>query len=146
MARSMNCVEKRNLLYSDKADPSDWIRAGESLLEQGLPTDALNFFVRADHEAGIERIRSLALDEGDVFLFEQLRLAGRDIPSATWREAAEKARALGKIEFAIRGLRAAGDDEAADALREQRVRESGAAPALPGTVPTGPPVDPDSAS
>ena len=146
MARSMNCVEKRNLLYSEKADPSEWIRAGEDLLGRGLPTDALNFFVRAEHEAGIEQIRALGIEEGDVFLLEQIRLSGRDVPPETWRKAADKARSLGKIEFAIRALRSAGDDEAADALREERVRESGAVPELPGTAPTGPPVDADSAS
>ena len=114
----MNCVEKRDLLYSDKS-PAELAKIGESLLAGGARYDALQFFLRADDQSGLSKIRQSAIEEGDAFMLEQFVLSGREIEAAEWRSLADNARRLQKFQFAIRALRAAGDDVAADKLAEE---------------------------
>jgi len=140
----MNCVQKRDLLHDDKTRPEEFLRAAETYLDSGAVADALAFYLRAESDEGVERVRSLALEEGDTFLLEQMKLAGKEIPPADWRAAAGRAREKGKIAFAVRALRAAGDEEEAASLESQLVRPRpdtdvpAAHPEAPGTAPAPP--------
>ncbi len=138
----MNCVEKRDLLFSEKASAAELSKAGEDFLSQGRLADALSFFLKADDESGIGRVTDLAVEEGDTFLLEQLRLAKRTVDAALWTKTAANAERLGKLDFAIRGYRAAGDDAKADAIVEERAKKSGEAlpddPSIPGAAPIRP--------
>ncbi len=131
--RPLDCVEKRNLLFGNTS-PSDLVGVAEAYLSEGRISDALAFFVRAENEAGIAKILEGAVADGDTFLLEQVRLAGREVPADAWKRTAENAKAAGKIMFAIKAFRAAGDDAAADALEPGQPAEADG-PAQPGTAP-----------
>lgn len=139
----MNCVEKRDLLFSEKASAAELARAGEDFFAQGRLTDALAFFLKAGDEAAIGRVQDVAVEEGDTFLLEQLRLAKRTVDVSVWAKTATHAERLGKLDFAIRAYRAAGDDAKADAIVEARAKASGEAvadddPSIPGAAPIRP--------
>jgi len=113
--KKLNCIQKRSLLYGPKTSADELIRLGGEALAEGALADALAYFLRADHREGLEKIRDLALDEGDAFLLAQIVRNGARVPVTPehWRKAAETAERAGKLRFAVQAWRAAGDEAAA---------------------------------
>lgn len=115
-----NCLKKRRLLNEKELSPDLCREYGEKFLALGWWEDALEFFLRGNHQEGVEKIKSHCLDSGDAYLLSRIVKHGdRDL----WRRVAEKALELGKLQFARRALEMAGDKEKAAALSREPAGE-----------------------
>jgi hypothetical protein len=117
-----NPAVKRDLLYSGKASEEQLNSIADLLIERERYGEALEFLERTRDRSRLERIRKDALERGDTFLLARFeKLAGETVPAETWREIADKSVALRKYYDAWRGLSLAGDEEAAEALRQEHL-------------------------
>jgi len=107
--------QKQKLLYKDDAAPEALIQQGEKFFAAGWYKDAIDFFARAEFTEGLQRIRAKASEEGDAFLLQQcLRAQEDEAPDQEWRELADRALELGKLQFAREAYRQAGDRKGLD--------------------------------
>jgi len=114
-----SAVERREFLFGRESEKADHGALADGYQTQGRMTDALEFYAKAGDEAGVERIRRIAVKSGDAFLLAQVvRTTGKPEEAAAWRETAERAERAGKIYFARAAYREAGDDDAANRLDE----------------------------
>jgi Flp pilus assembly protein TadD len=104
---------KQKKLHDKKVSVEVLVSLGERFLEQGRFFDASLFFRKADHRAGLERLKTLAMEQGDSFLF-QLVVAKDSGPAnrQEWEALGKKAVELGKFSHAVRAFRAAENEEA----------------------------------
>jgi hypothetical protein len=107
------CLKKRRLL-NEKELSADLCREyGEGFLALGWMEDALEFFLRGNHEEGLAKIKAYCLESGDAYLLGRMV---KDGDPELWRRVARRALELGKVHFARRALEMAGDKEEAAAL------------------------------
>lgn len=108
---------KQKILYIDKTPAATLISYGDLYLEGGALSDALDFYTKASHQAGMQKIKDLALEKGDAFLFrgaaKSLNIELRD---ADWKDVARRAMDQKKYLFARQALENAHDAEALNAL------------------------------
>ena len=96
---------KQKILYIDKTSPASLISTGDMYLEAGALSDALDFYAKAEHLAGMQKIKDIALAGGDVFLFQgAARALGIELRDADWENIAQTAMELGKYAFAKQAL------------------------------------------
>jgi hypothetical protein len=107
-----DCLKKRHLLNDKELSPELCRDYGEKFLALGFWEDALEFFLRGDYEPGLEKLKAQALEAGDPHIMARL---GPHSPEV-WRQVAERALKLRKIQFARRALEQAGDKDIADEL------------------------------
>jgi len=107
-----DCLKKRHLLNEKELSTELCQDYGKKFLALGFWEDALEFFKRGNYEPGLEKLKTLALETGDAFLMTRL---GAHSPEV-WRQVAEQALKLGKINFARRAFEQAGDTERAEEL------------------------------
>lgn len=107
-----DCLKKRRLLHDQEISPELCRQLGEKFLALQWWEDALEFFQKGGVTEGLARLRELALAAGDAHLMSRLG----EMDPAVWRQVAEAALAQGKLHFAYRALKAAGDEEAAAAV------------------------------
>ena len=107
--------KKQQLLHAKDAKPDDLRRQGEEFLQAGWLSDAIDFFGKAGDQNGLEKIRDIAISEGDVFLFRRT-LKAMDVTASEdqWKELADRALDLGKLQFAREAYRMAGDRKSLD--------------------------------
>ncbi|MEN8148501.1 MAG: hypothetical protein ABFS86_01690 [Planctomycetota bacterium] len=119
-----NPVVKRNLLYSTKASDGDLNAAAGRFIERERYGEALEFLERTRDAALLGKIREEAARHGDTFLLLRVeKLSGEAIPADEWRAVAGTAESHGKYYDAYRALGKAGDEEAAEAIREEHMPE-----------------------
>ncbi len=108
-----SALERRGLLYGKESRKADHSSIAETYLGAGRTMDALEFFVLAGDTGGIDRIRDLAVKEGDVFLLAQIeRLTQIEEDPETWRRIGESSEENGKTAYALMAYEKAGDTEA----------------------------------
>ena len=96
---------KQKILYIDKTSPASLISTGDMYLEAGALSDALDFYAKAEHPAGMQKIKDIALAGGDVFLFQgAARALAIELRDADWENIAQTAMELGKYAFAKQAL------------------------------------------
>ncbi len=121
---------KQKILHIDKTSPEVLIRMGDAFLEEGALSDALDFFSRANHTAGIKKISEIAMQNGDVFLYAKAARALNVEPSgADWDDIAQRAIDLKKYAFARHAIDKTGNAkhlaalEAAGKAQESQTHE-----------------------
>ena len=83
----------------------------ESFLEAGLLYDAEEFFRRAASRPGLDRVKKLALEQGDSFLFGlAVKGTGEEEDRRVWEELGNRAMELKKYSHAVRAFRKAGSE------------------------------------
>lgn len=108
---------KQKILYIDKTSPESLISYGDLYWEAGAPSDALDFYARASHSAGLQKIRDAALQNGDVFLFHgAARALGLELRDEGWENIARTAAALQKFSFSVQASKKISNAERTDAL------------------------------
>jgi hypothetical protein len=107
-----DCLKKRRLLNDKALSPELCRDYGEKFLELGFWEDALEFLQRGNYEPGLEKLKALAIEAGDPHIMARLG----PHPQETWRQVADRALKLRKIQFARRALELAGDKDIADEL------------------------------
>ncbi len=121
--RSLKNVDyrlKQKLLYIEKTDLEILKSYGDVLLEQGRISDAIDFYQKANHPEGLQKIKAMAFESGDVMLFQQAAKALSEEPLAKdWNDIAQKAIDLKKYSFAMQALSKAQNEEGLNALKKQ---------------------------
>ncbi len=114
------CLKKRRLLNEKDLSLELCRDYGEKFLALQWWEDALEFFQKGNHQEGLDKLKAHCLETGDAFLLARL---GKHWDPDLWRQVAEKALALGKVQFARRAWEMAGDTEKAAALSRQSAGE-----------------------
>ena len=98
----LNCLRKRDLLNSDKADKAELIKFGERYLQDARISDSIDFFEKAQHLEGLNQLRERCSAEGDYFLYHRLAKILEESPSSEeWMQLGDKALDQGKMLFAL---------------------------------------------
>ncbi len=106
--------QKLKLLFGNlsKEKLIEW---GERYLQAGWISDALDFFVEAEHIEGFKQVRALAVKEGDAFILRRcLKEMDVSADEGEWKALGESALELGKLQFAREGFRLAGERKMLD--------------------------------
>jgi len=120
-----NAYKKRKSLNEAKLSPEKLVALGEIHLEQGRFYDAAQFFLKASNKEGLARVRSVAIEEGDAFLYS-VTLGKKDGKEDTraWEELGKRAMELKKYAYAVRAFEKAGNgtlrNKAEEALKESK--------------------------
>ena len=108
---------KQKILYIDKTSPAALISYGDLYLEAGALSDALDFYAKASHQAGMQKIKDLAFTTGDTFFFQRAaKTLGYELRNADWEDIARKAIELNKFLFARQALEKTNNAELLNAL------------------------------
>jgi tetratricopeptide (TPR) repeat protein len=111
--------KKQQLLYEEKRTPGELIVYGDRLLKAGKISDAIEFYQKADHRAGLEKIIVTAQEMGDVMLFLQAsRALDRPTSPEEWLAIGQAAKALKKYSFALLALEKSGHEQLLQEIRE----------------------------
>jgi hypothetical protein len=113
-------LTRRDILYG-KATPASVLQEyGELYLREGKPNDAVEFFGQAGYTKGLQRIYTLAIDEGDFFLFSRAKefLHEAATPDELKR-LGENAMKQEKFQFALTCFEKSGDRERAAEARKK---------------------------
>ncbi len=94
--------ERQKLLYSRErsTDPARLSALGQLCLQKGYVQDAFEYFRGAKSNEGLQKIKELALDEGDSFLLDSLEKATQPFSTDVWNQIGYRAFDLGKYRFA----------------------------------------------
>jgi hypothetical protein len=115
---------KQKLLYVDKVNPNLLQNYGDMLLEEGFLSDALDFYQKADYNSGMQKIKDIALDRGDVMLFQQAAKALHlELKPADWEGIGQKAIDLKKFLFAKHAMERANNEERLNSLKKIMQKE-----------------------
>jgi hypothetical protein len=108
---------KQKILYIDKTSAASLASYGDLYLEGGALSDALDFYAKAGNAAGVQKIKDLALESGDTFLFQSAAKAqGIELRDTDWEDIARKATELKKYLFARYALQKTNNAELLNAL------------------------------
>lgn len=112
-------LEKQKLLYLKETPAEVLINIGNQLFEQGHYMDALDFYRKCHNNEGLERIRQVAMEQGDFFLFQKfIETHGEGPPPAAWEKLGGQAISLGKYLFALNAFEKANNDIMTKKVRE----------------------------
>jgi len=96
---------KQKILYINNTSAEALISYGDLYLKAGALSDALDFYAKAKHQTGMQKMKNLALENGDTFLFQSAaRALGNELRNTDWEEIAKKAVELKKYLFARHAL------------------------------------------
>lgn len=117
---------KQKLLYIDKTNPGTLQNYGDSFFGDGRVPDALEFYIRANYDSGLQKVKDAALQSGDAMLFAQAAKALRqELKPADWEAVGKKAIELKKYSFARHALEKAGNEEMLNSLKNIMQKEAG---------------------
>ncbi|MCX5848125.1 MAG: hypothetical protein NTW65_01560 [Deltaproteobacteria bacterium] len=110
---------KQKLLYIDKVSQDELRNYGDLYMQEGFLSDALDFFQKANDTNGIQKIKNIAFDSGDVMLFQQAAKAlNLELKPADWEVIGQKAIDLKKYSFALHALEKANNEEKLNSLKK----------------------------
>jgi tetratricopeptide (TPR) repeat protein len=115
---------KQKILYIDKVNPNVLQNYGDLFLEEGLLSDALDFYQKANYNSGMQKIKDIAFDKGDVMLFQQVAKALHlELKPVDWEGVGQKAIDLKKYFFAQHALKKADNEEMLNSLKKIMQKE-----------------------
>jgi hypothetical protein len=114
-----NYQEKQHILYIKHLSEKDLIAYGDAFLEEGKISDAIDFYQKANYVQGLEKIKGIAEQSGDVMLLQQvLKPLRQTIAERTWNEIGERALEQKKYTFALYAFEKANNDTMAGRVKE----------------------------
>ena len=97
-----NYREKQRILYIEHRSESDLIEYGNAFFDAGKLFDAIEFYQKAKYMAGLEKIKEMAEQSGDVMLIQQiLRSLKLTASDSIWHAVGQRALDLKKHSFAL---------------------------------------------
>ncbi len=110
---------KQKILYVDKVNQNELKDYGNSFLEDGFLSDALDFYQKANDKGCMQKIKDIAFDRGDVMLFQQAAKAlNVELEPADWEGIGQKAIGLKKYFFALHALEKTNNEEMLNSLKK----------------------------
>ncbi|MGZ3649349.1 MAG: hypothetical protein ACXU9G_10030 [Syntrophales bacterium] len=121
-----NYQEKQHILYVKHHSEKDLIAYGDAFLEEGKTSDAIDFYQKANYIQGLETIKSMAQQSGDVMLLQQvLKPLRQTIAEETWNAMGERALELKKYLFALYAFEKVNNNAMAGRIKEIIKSEDG---------------------
>jgi len=115
---------RQKLLYVDKVNPQDLQNYGDLFFEEGRLSDALDFYQKANHNDGLQKIKAAAFNSGDVMLWKQAaKVLNLELKPADWESIGQKAIELKKYSFAQHALKEASNEEMLNSLKKIMQKE-----------------------
>jgi hypothetical protein len=115
---------KQKLLYVDKVNPNVLQNYGDKFLEEGFLSDSLDFYQKANYNSGMQKVKDIAFDRGDVMLFQQAAKALHlELKPADWEGIGQKAVGLKKYLFAQHALEKTNNEEMLNSLKKIMQKE-----------------------
>lgn len=115
---------KQKLLYVDKVNQGNLQNYGDMFLEEGRIPDAFDFYIKANNNSGLQKIKEIAMNSGDVMLFGQAAKAlNLELKPADWESIGLKAIELKKYSFAGHALEKANNEEMLNSLKKIMQKE-----------------------
>ena len=115
---------KQKLLYIDKVNPSVLQNYGDMFLGEGSSSDALDFYQKANDNSGMQKIKDIAINSGDVMLFQQAaRALHLELKPSDWESIGQKAIELKKFSFARHALEKTNTEEMLNSLKKIMQKE-----------------------
>jgi hypothetical protein len=110
---------KQKILYIDNTSAATLQNYGDMFLEDGNLSDALDFYQKAEYNEGLQKIKQIAIDNGDVMIFQRAAKALCTEPKPEdWEIIGKKAIALKKYFFARHALEKANNADLLDSLKK----------------------------
>ena len=122
MAQLLGPIQKRDILYGVKRpQQAELSKLAQDFESEGWFSDALDFSQQAGDKDKIKKLKDLARDEGNTFLFlKSLRvLAESPDNNSDLKKCAEMAESLGKIRYAIMAYEKLGDLDRVENLKQK---------------------------
>ena len=116
---SPDALRLRELKYSPKIPDSERSSVARRLLECGRAAEALDLFLLAGDDQGVQEISALAKQEARVILLVALVHAGRKVSAADWKQAGDRACAEERWREAFRAYSEAGDEPGLEKVRAE---------------------------
>jgi hypothetical protein len=105
-------------LYIDNTSPEALISYGDMYLEAGAVSDALDFYAKAKHHSGMEKIKDIAMKSGDFMQFQRAAKTLNIEPKpADWERIGRKAIESKKYFFARHALEKTNNEELLNSLK-----------------------------
>ncbi|RLB04477.1 MAG: hypothetical protein DRG83_04640 [Deltaproteobacteria bacterium] len=121
----INCLKKRDILNNNGIEDRVLIEYGSGFFEMELYNDAIDFFEKANYEDGLKSIKDLAIDAGDLFLYNRCcKALNIKEDKNELIKLAENAKEAGKLTFASQAYTELGDKEKAQALKTALTEDS----------------------
>ncbi|HDQ03716.1 MAG TPA: hypothetical protein ENN23_03970 [Deltaproteobacteria bacterium] len=110
---------KQKLLYVDNTKADVLKSYGDLFYDKGYISDALDFYKKAGDMEGLEKIKSVAFESGDVMLFEfAAKALDIELSPSDWKSIGQKAAGLKKYTFAKHALEKADDQEGLNSIKK----------------------------
>ena len=120
MSKLPDPLKRRDVLYGQNTPAKVLRDYGDLYLNEGKLNDAVEFFGQACCKEGLQRIRQMAIEEGDLFLFSRAtEFLQEEVPSEEWRTLGTKALEQGKYLFALKCFEKIGDREGIEETRKK---------------------------
>ena len=120
MSKLPDPLKRRDVLYGQNTSAEVLREYGDLYLHEGKPNDAVEFFGQACYKEGLQRIRQMAIEEGDLFLFSRAtEFLKEEVSPEDWRELGKKALEQGKHLFAMKCFEKIGDREGIEETRKK---------------------------
>lgn len=121
MTKLPDSLKRRDILYGQNT-PAEVLREyGDLYLHEGKPNDAVEFFGQARYKEGLQDIRRMAMEEGDLFLFSRAtEFLQEEVSAEDWKKLGTKALEKGKYLFALKCFEKIGDKEGIEETRKKR--------------------------
>jgi len=102
--------EKQRILYIDKQSNKDLIEHGDRYLESGRISDASDFYQKANHVPGLEKIKDMTEASGDVMAFQYvIKALKKVVTDDDWHRIGQRALELEKYTFALHAFEKCND-------------------------------------
>ena len=120
MSKLPDPLKRRDVLYGQNTSAEVLREYGDLYLHEGKPNDAVEFFGQACYKEGLQRIRQMAIEEGDLFLFSRAtEFLQEEVSPEDWRKVGKQALDQGKYLFALKCFEKIGDREGIEETRKK---------------------------
>ncbi|MBN1380367.1 MAG: hypothetical protein JXA41_01705 [Deltaproteobacteria bacterium] len=111
--------EKQRILYITKKPATALIAYGDLCLEANRIFDAIEFYQKAGHNPGLEKIKDFAQQNGDMMIFQQATKAlKQETSNSDWDEIGRQAIQKKKYTFARSAFEKSGNTAMLDQINE----------------------------
>lgn len=102
-------IERRGLLFGKEGEKANHADYAEQYFGAGRLMDALDFYMRCQNQAGVDKVAKAAIEEGNAFMLAQVeRVTRTERDPSEWATLAANAEKAEKVTFAITAFTRAG--------------------------------------
>lgn len=116
--------EKQRILYIAAKPAKDLIAFGDAYLADNRVSDAIDCYQKAGYAEGMEKIKALAREDGDVMIYQQiLKALNRTASADEWDDIGRRALDKKKFAFAMAAFEKSGNAAMYDQVKSAKSKE-----------------------